>query len=310
MLKRIWLLALALLGFTVVPGALTHADEVSCPDGQSLDRIRQVCVIIVQMPVVDPAGGANPVDVVVDQGGAVSACLDRAHGRNEQVPCESDAGWWSNGMQCYVQLQDPQPPMSDPVWQGNTEGAIYTCRVGAGGSPGPFASFWSASQPAGPAAPVDPAVVAQTIVEQMELRAITIGMVPEERPDSLGVVGLPVWMWVAAPSEQTFGPMTRSASLGGVTVSATAKVSKVLWEMGDGGAVTCTTSGTPFTDGHGGESSPDCGYTYSGQGTFTVRATSYWSVDWTSTSGPSGSIPLEFTQSRIVQIGEVQVVRR
>ena len=39
-------------------------------------------------------------------------------------------------------------------------------------------------------------MVAQSIVEQMELRAITIGMVPEDRPGSLGVVGLPLWMWV------------------------------------------------------------------------------------------------------------------
>jgi len=79
--------------------------------------------------------------------------------------------------------------------------------------------------------------------------------------------------------------------------------------MGDGGVVTCTTSGTPFTQGHGGQSSPDCGYTYARQGTYTVRATSYWSVDWTSNTGVSGSIPLQFGQSRIVQIGEIQVVR-
>ena len=235
--------------------------------------------------------------------------MDTSFGRNEAVPCESEFGWWSADMKCYVRLADPQPAKSDAVWQGNTDGAIYSCRIGAPGVANPFGLFWSASMPAGPAAPVDPAVVAQSIVEQMELRAITIGMVPEDRPGSMGVVGLPLWMWVEAPSEQSFGPMTRSASLGGVTVTATASVSKVLWEMGDGGAVTCTATGTPFTDGHGGQESPDCGYTYPKQGTFTVRATSYWSVDWTSSSGPSGSIPLQFTQSRIVQIGELQVVR-
>ena len=60
----------------------------------------------------------------------------------------------------------------------------------------PFTAFWSASMPAGPAAPVDPAVVAQTIVSQMELRAFDIGMVPEDRPGSMGIVGLPMWLWV------------------------------------------------------------------------------------------------------------------
>ena len=44
--------------------------------------------------------------------------------------------------------------------------------------------------------PAGPAVVARSIVEQMQLRAITIGMVPEDRPGSMGVVGLPLWMWV------------------------------------------------------------------------------------------------------------------
>ncbi len=243
---------------------------------------------------------------VTDQGGTVSACIRDV--KNEPVPCESASGWWSNERQCYVQLMDPQPAPGHVLWEGRTDGAIYLCTFDYGFAVMPL-PFWSDSMPAGPAAPVDPAVVAQTIVNQMELRAITIGMVPEDSPGSMGVVGLPAWMWVDAPSEQTFGPMTRSASLGGVSVTATARVTKVLWEMGDGGAVTCTSPGTPFSDGDGGQESPDCGYTYARQGTYTIRATSYWSVDWTSTSGPSGSIPLQFTQSRILLVGEIQVVR-
>ena len=284
-------------------------DPVVCSEGQSYSRIDRTCVITVTAPAGMAPASEAPGEVT-DQGGSVSACMDTTYGRDEPVPCEADGGYWSNDRQCYVKLVDPQPPKSDPIWQGQTVGGIYTCSVGSRGAPGPYASFWSDSAPAGPAAPVDPAVVAQTIVTQMELRAITIGMVPEEGPDSIGLVGLPVWMWVDAPSEQTFGPMTRSASLGGVTVRATAQVSKVWWQMGDGGAVTCWTAGTPFTDGHGGQSSPDCGYTYLKQGTYTVQATSYWSVDWTANTGVSGSIPLEFSQSRTVQIGEIQVVRR
>lgn len=306
MLTRVGALLVGLV-LLVFPGAAAFGGEVVCPSGQTMDRALQVCFIAVAAPGSQAAQPAAPA--VVDQGGNVSACVNRAFGRNEPVPCESAGGWWSDATQCYVQLLNPQPPLSDSVWQGHTDGAIYTCASSAPGMSAPFAAFWSPSMPAGPAAPVDPAVVAQTIVEQMELRAITIGMVPEDSPGSMGVVGLPAWMWVDAPSEQTFGPMTRSASLGGVSVTATARVTKVLWEMGDGGAVTCTSPGTPFSDGHGGQQSPDCGYTYTRQGTYTIRATSYWSVDWTSTSGPSGSIPLQFTQSRILQVGEIQVVR-
>lgn len=308
MLKRISLLGAAILTLAVlVPVGMVAASPVMCPDGQFYDRWNQTCVISITSPTTP--GGAAPNTQpggAADSGGAVSACSFSGRA----IPCEMGGGYWSSEHLCYVGLSDPQPPKSDPFWQGHTDGAIYKCQVGVGGVRGPFALFWSASAPAGPAAPVDPAVTARTIVAQMELRAITIGMVPQEGPDSMGVVGLPVWMWVDAPSAQTFGPMTRSASLGGVTVTATARVSKVWWEMGDGGAVTCVTSGTPFTDGHGGQSSPDCGYTYVRQGTYTVRATSFWSVVWTSSTGVSGSIPLQFSRSRIVRIGEVQVVRR
>ena len=302
MLTRCFSALVGMLVLLTIAAPSAFADGVSCPNGQQYNAFTMTCFIAVSVPGSQGAAQAAPV-AVVDQGGSVSACMDTSFGRNEPVPCESEFGWWSADMKCYVQLADPQPAKSGAVWQGNTDGAIYSCRIGSPGAWNPFGLFWSASMP------VDPAVVAQSIVEQMELRAITIGMVPEDRPGSMGVVGLPLWMWVEAPSEQSFGPMTRSASLGGVTVTATASVSKVLWEMGDGGAVTCTTTGTPFSDGHGGQESPDCGYTYPRQGTFTVRATSFWSVDWTSTSGPSGSIPLQFTASRIVQIGELQVVR-
>ena len=308
MLTRILVALAAILAMVTQPISVARAAPVECPGGY-LNIQTQTCVISIVAPGTPRGQADSGQPDVVDQGGSVSACTNSSFGANEPVPCEADGGYWSNEKQCYVKLADPQPPKDNPVWQGRTTGAIYGCTVGAGGAAWPSASVWSDSAPAGPAAPVDPAAVAQTIVTQIELRAITIGMVPEEFAGSMGVVGLPVWMWVDTPSEQTYGPMTRSASLGGVTVTATATVSKVLWEMGDGGVVTCTTSGTPFTQGHGGQSSPDCGYTYARQGTYTVRATSYWSVDWTSNTGVSGSIPLQFGQSRIVQIGEIQVVR-
>lgn len=306
---RVLLAVLGAVALVLGPIADAAADGVSCPTGESFSWTARTCVVSVSAPGVSGSAPVPTEAEVIDQGGSVSACVDYSFGGSDAVPCESEYGWWSNEMKCYVRLADPQPEKSDPVWQGNTDGAIYSCQIGAPGVANPFSRFWSESMPAGPAAPVDPAVVAQTIVEQMELRPITIGMVPEDFPGSMGIVGLPMWLWVADPSEQTYGPMTRSASLGDVTVTATAKVKKVLWEMGDGNAVTCWTAGTPFTDGHGGEESPDCGYTYSKQGTYTIRATSYWSVDWTSTSGPSGSIPVQFTQSRIVPVGELQVVR-
>lgn len=60
------------------------------------------------------------------------------------------------------------------------------------------------------------------------------------------VVGMPMWMW-ADPSPTTFGPLSASATAGGVTVTATAKVTTVRWAMGDGTTVTCHGPGTPYT---------------------------------------------------------------
>ena len=92
-------------------------------------------------------------------------------------------------------------------------------------------------------------------------------------------------------------------------MTATAKVQRVVWAMGDGKTVTCTQRGTPYTDADGKRSSPDCGYTYTRQGTYTVRATSYWTVTW-ARIGQSGTIPLDFTRDAVITMGEAQVLIR
>lgn len=67
--------------------------------------------------------------------------------------------------------------------------------------------------------------------------------------------------------------------------------------------------GTPYEDSFGKKASPDCGHTYTGQGRYTVRATSHWVVTW-SGMGRSGTIPITLTQSAPVTIGEVQVLQQ
>lgn len=142
----------------------------------------------------------------------------------------------------------------------------------------------------------------------MGLRAVTIGIVPESRPGSVGLVGMPNWMWVANPTSNSWGPITRSASAGGFTVTATARVSRVVWDMGDGQVVSCR-AGTPYEDSFGKRDSPDCGHTYTRQGEYTVRATSHWVVEW-SGIGQSGTIPVDLTRTAPLTIGEVQVLRQ
>jgi len=211
--------------------------------------------------------------------------------------------------QCYAKAASPQPPKSDLVWQGHTDGAIYDCYHPALG-PGGFivSQFWSASPP-GVGAPPDPAQLARRAIAVMNLHAVRIGIVPEARPGRVGLVGMPVWMWADAPDPATWGPVTKSASTGGYTVTATAKVNRVVWGMGDGEVVACRSPGTKYEDRYGKQSSPDCGYSYERSGHFRVRATSYWQVDW-SGMGQSGIIPLSFTDSVLITVGEVQVLRQ
>ena len=262
----------------ILCGASTTAAAdpgISCGPDQEYVRLTGTCKLTLSVPQRGAPQPAAALDKNATGKTVQATCESRS---GSPVPCTSSAGYWSNERQCYVKPATPPPPAGHPLWEGHTDGAVYMCTTGveAGGH---VYSFWSATQPAGVAAPPDPAVLAKQLVAQMNLRAIDVGMAPEDRPGVVGTVGLPVWMWVENPSAQTFGPQTRSLSERGVTVSATAKVKRVVWQMGDGQAVTCTTAGSVFGPGDGGKSSPDCGHTYSQRGTYTIRATSFWAVD-------------------------------
>ena len=241
--------------------------------------------------------------------GAARVCHQRVgSGSDTQViPCTFQGGWWIDEQQCYVKALTPQPDKSDPRWRQRTTGAIYMC-VALGADATYLTSFfWSATPP--PEIPaVDPSVLAQQAVAALQLRPIGMGMVPEDKPGYVGLVGMPVWMWVDTPDPHTYGPATNTASDGSVTVTINAKVAKTLWEMGDGKSVTCMTAGTAYQDSYGKKMSPDCGYSYSKQGTYTIRATTTWDIAWTANTGQSGTIPLTLTATRTVVIGEVQVI--
>ncbi len=262
-----------------------------------------VCTVAAEPPADAPSGGS------AGQTGASGVAKCSFQGA--EVPCTSptSGGWWYSPKGCYVLAVSPPPSLDDLVWQGQTTGGIFGCVAGPAGQPWPGSYFWLPAQPGGPGAPPDPARVARRAIDQMQLRRIAIGMVPESGPDRVGIVGIPAWMWVADRSDQTFGPITRTASSGPVSVTATARVARIVWDMGDGSKVTCTTAGTPFYAGAGGTKSPDCGYVYSKQGSYTVTATSHWEVAW-SGGGQSGTIPLTMSSSNTVVIGELQAVTR
>jgi hypothetical protein len=132
-------------------------------------------------------------------------------------------------------------------------------------------------------------------------------MAPEVNPawgHRRSYVGVPVWLWVENPQPLTWGPYTETATLGGQTITATARVTSVRWDMGDGGSQVCGGTGTAYTTGYGVTDSPTCGYRYrttsesQGGDRYTVTPTSQWVVEWTSVAGPSGTINLTTSSCR------------
>jgi hypothetical protein len=313
MLRRKAAAVLCAVAFAAIPTAAVADDgPVTCPSGHVWSRVEGTCVISVASPRTPPgprtgkprtptALGKKPASSGTP---STQKCVSKVTGK--EMPCRQDSSWWSNSWNCYVELADPQPPKSDLSWEGHSTGAIYTCYDPAIVGTRMYMR-WSGSSPAGPAAPPDPRVLAQEAVALMGLRAIRIGIVPEDRPGRVGVIGLPTWMWVEGPGQNSWGPISRTASAGGYSVTATGSVERVVWRMGDGSTVVCRTPGTAYADSFGKRSSPDCGHAYTRQGTYTVRATSYWLVRW-SGIGQSGSIPLSFTQTTVITMGEVQVL--
>jgi hypothetical protein len=305
LLKRLTLaLCLAAATGLAVVAPAVAANPVTCPPNQIFDPTQGTCVIVVTPPgPADPGPGAQVGPA--DPGTAIPQKCVKPDGL--AIPCRDGQGWWSNALYCYIALANPQPPQSDPIWAGHADGAIYTCYNPLIVAGTPMYSLWAVTPPAGPAAPPDPRVLAQQAIALMGLRAINIGIVPEPRAGSVGIIGMPTWMWAQNPSQSTWGPITKSVSAGGSTVTATAKVDRVVWAMGDGSTVACTGPGTAYQDSFGKKSSPSCGHTYTRQGDYTVRATSSWTVQWAGV-GQSGTIPLTFTQTTNITMGEAQVL--
>ncbi|MGA4844790.1 ATP/GTP-binding protein [Streptomyces sp. G5(2025)] len=201
---------------------------------------------------------------------------------------------------------EEQPPPGTTWYPG--EGKTAYTRTCAGGATTGLAIADGEEPPP----PIDPGVLAQQAVDKMKLVGPDIA---SPRRGGKYVVGVPMWLWVHK-SPSTYGPNTATATAGGVTVTATAKVKKIVWRMGDGGTETCAGPGTPYKASYGMQDSPSCGHRYTKTsakapgGKFALTATSTWAIDWqvTGDGGESGELT-EIRESQAqVAVGEVQVV--
>ena len=157
-----------------------------------------------------------------------------------------------------------------------------------------------------------PVVLARVAVERMDLRAPEIGVWPEpveEIPDGHTLVGWHNWMWLRNPTPNTWGPVTRTVTESGYAITATAAVTQVTWEMGNGDTKKCG-KGTEHPEHKTrDEKSPTCGYVYHQRGDFTITATAHWVIVWNGL-GQQGTIEMDLTSqvhTRVVELSAVNI---
>ncbi|MGW1533873.1 ATP/GTP-binding protein [Streptomyces aureus] len=285
--RRTAVTVLALLATLATP-ATSHAEDD--PDG-GIDCDLYTCQVEVDVP---GEGGT--------QAGGSDGASDTGSGSSDR----------DDKTVCTYKPADPQPPAGSLDWEGHNpgDGAVYeqTCGWNGLGGNTIVRMVWLAEPPE--QAAVDPAVLAQRAIDSMTLLGPDIA---SPRAAGKYTVGVPMWMWVNQ-SATTYGPNSASASAGGITVTATAKVSKIVWKMGDGATITCNGPGTRYQPSQGMSVSPTCGHVYdktsatSHGGRYPLTATSTWTIDWQG-GGATGQLTEIRQTNMTVAIGELQVVR-
>ncbi|WP_063747144.1 hypothetical protein [Saccharothrix sp. NRRL B-16314] len=232
-------------------------------------------------------------------------------------PGDTIVGGESNLASCSYVESDYQPPPGGVITAasnttatgGVVHAAVFRPVVVRAGQPGQEPGAWyvwkctegvmdglyrppvwiPAGQQPGAALLPSPAELAQLARKQLRLPSPRIAV----NPAGDQLVNLPTWMWLSSG----WGPVSATASVPGVSVTAVATPTSVTWLMGDGSAVTCTGAGSPYEAGSDPRApSPDCGHVYRrssasqpGQA-YPVTATVHWTVTW-SGAGQGGTFP-------------------
>jgi hypothetical protein len=121
---------------------------------------------------------------------------------------------------------------------------------------------------------------------------------------------------VAVDQSGEWVPESKTATVPGESVTATATPVSVTWHPGDGSTVTCQGAGNPYTSADNpAAASPDCGHTYTsssaGQpgGAFQATATITWDVTWQGAGGAGGVLsPLFTTAVAAFRVAESQAL--
>jgi len=239
------------------------------------------CEVTVSAPGGPGSPGSTSKTPCTDPGGRV-------------VPCFVPGRGWYGGDGCWYQLASGQD-LQFAIDMGGTPTPPAAWYVGSCGDPA--TNFWPITKfrvfNAGPG----PELLAQEAVKNLRLPDPSIKVNPSAA--AVQMLYVPTWLWVDA---STWGSRSATASAGGLSVTATAKPTKVVWSAGGGPSTTCNGPGTPWTVGTDpAKQSPTCGLTYTAVpigGTSTLRATVTWAVSWAG-DGATGTVPDLTTTSTV-----------
>lgn len=268
------------------------------------------------------AGGADKGSTVVVQGGYTpapqTAAAPRSTGGNTAASTPSNgttAGASTEPAPAFWNTDNGQVGVSTQNQLDACAGLSLNCVI-----PSPDIGM--------PATPeiVDVATVVQMATTAIQVLPPPMCMTPyngEPPPPGItGLVGLWSWMWMCEDqiNESTVGPVTRVASVGAVTVTATAVHTGIVLNPGTGAPPVYCPPGPqiPYADVFVDLPSPSgCSFhlTKSSQlepgGTFKPSATSLWTITWTATTPAGvqgGVIPQALTSRTEIRVGEMQVL--
>lgn len=281
----------------LAPAAQTAtAAGIQCPTGWVGNTGYAACTLIGSYG--DPGGGGSGGGSG-GGGGGEPVCM---YGQRP-IPCVTDEGYWVADRQCWINKMNPQPGPEDPAWGDKyPDGAIYQCWH-PGGWP---QNVWFADPPP-PTEGAVPMDLLGQVIARMGLRGIDMGSTPPMIDGRVGLIGFPVWLWAKNPDAHTWGPISASVSAAGYSMRATAKASRVEWEMGNGDVVPCNNPGTAWGPRDGRSESPTCGYQYLEDGYYDVQSATFWEVQWQGL-GQSGTVPLALFSRGRLAVAELQVL--
>lgn len=307
--------------WALVGASLFGVANAAVADGDTTCSLG-VCTVTPPETPGTPGGGTGggTTDPVTGITPGPTTCYAEGYPKEKkyEIPCNNEDGSYDGSTGCRWKLADNQK--AAPAGSNEGEGAWYTCSRKVFCDPddmfacvetGTSRDEWLTTPPAG-VMTLTPAQAAAALVKTFKLEGIAIGSTT--KASGKGAVGLPVWLWVENQTPLSFGPYVESATLGGVTVTATAKVANIAYSMGDGQTVVCANAGTPYAKGYGNTDSPTCGYRYSqmspgdGAQPYDVTATSNWEVVWTSSGGGGGVIGTTTQSQTQIRVGELQAV--